>query len=99
MVKIPTSRIDKLLASMGYGSRKDVARLARAGGITLDGADLLDVTRRIPVTPDLPSRMQIDGAALDPLPGMVILLKKPLGMTCSSVSQPSGFRIPSLPMM
>ncbi|MGN7871386.1 hypothetical protein [Paracoccus sp. 22332] len=56
-----------------------MARLARADGITLDGADLLDVTRRIPVTPDPPSRMQIDGAALDPLPGMVILLNKPLG--------------------
>lgn len=83
MVKIPTSRIDKLLSSLGYGSRKDMARMARAGGITLDGADLLDVTRRIPLTPDLPSRMQINGTALDPLPGMVILMNKPLGMTCS----------------
>ena len=83
MATIPTSRADKLLASMGYGSRKDVARLARVGRITLDSAHLLDVTKRIPVTPDLPSRMQINGAALDPLPGMVILLNKPLGMTCS----------------
>lgn len=83
MVKIPTSRIDKLLSSLGYGSRKDMARMARAGGITLDGADLLDVTRRIPLTPDLPSRMQINGTALDPLLGMVILMNKPLGMTCS----------------
>lgn len=83
MVKIPTTRVDKLLSSMGYGSCKDMARMAKAGGITLDGADLLDVTRRIPVAPDLPSRMQINGAALDLLPGMVILLNKPLGMTCS----------------
>lgn len=83
MAKIPTSRVDKLLSSMGYGSRKEVARLARAGAITLDAAALLDVTGRIPVTPDLPTRMTIDGEALDPLPGMVILLNKPLGMTCS----------------
>jgi 16S rRNA pseudouridine516 synthase len=83
MARIPTSRVDKLLASLGYGSRKDIARMARAGGITLNGADLLDVTQRIPLTPDLPSRLKIDGAALDPLAGMVILLNKPLGMTCS----------------
>ncbi len=68
---------------MGYGSRTEMARMARAGGITLDGADLLDVTKRIAVAPDLPTRMKIDGEALDPIAGMVILLNKPLGMTCS----------------
>ncbi|OSP55825.1 pseudouridine synthase [Pseudoruegeria sp. SK021] len=83
MAKIATSRVDKLLSSMGYGSRNDVARLARAGGITLDDVDLLDVTKRISVTPDLPTRMEIDGEALDPVAGMVVLLNKPLGMTCS----------------
>lgn len=83
MSKSPTSRVDKLLSSMGYGSRKEMARLAKAGGIILNGAELLDVTMRIPVTPDLPTRMEIDGEALDPVAGMVILLNKPLGMTCS----------------
>ena len=38
--KIPTSRVDKLLGSMGYGSRAEMARLGKAGGIVLDGADL-----------------------------------------------------------
>ena len=83
MAKIPTSRVDKLLSSMGYGSRMEIARMAKRGGITLDAADLLDVSKRIPVTPDLPARMEIDREALDPLAGMVILLNKPLGMTCS----------------
>jgi 16S rRNA pseudouridine516 synthase len=83
MVKIPTSRVDKLLSSMGYGSRNEMARMAKAGGITLDAAALLDITKRIPVTSDLPTRMQINGEALDPVAGMVILLNKPLGMTCS----------------
>jgi 16S rRNA pseudouridine516 synthase len=83
MAKISTSRVDKLLSSMGYGSRKELARMAKAGGITLDGAEFLDVTKRIPVTPDLPTRMKIDGEAVDPVAGMVILLNKPLGMTCS----------------
>ncbi|SFF25143.1 16S rRNA pseudouridine516 synthase [Sulfitobacter brevis] len=83
MAKIPTSRVDKLLSSMGYGSRVEIARMAKRGGITLDATDLLDVSKRIPVTPDLPARMEIDREALDPLAGMVILLNKPLGMTCS----------------
>ena len=83
MKKVPTSRVDRLLGSMGYGSRAEMARMAKAGGIVLDGADLTDVSKRIAVTPDLPSRMEIDGEPLDPVQGLVILLNKPLGMTCS----------------
>ena len=83
MSKTQTSRIDKLLSNMGYGSRTEIGRLAQAGGIVLDGADVADVSKRIPVTPDLSARMQIDGAPLDPPPGLVVLLHKPLGMTCS----------------
>ena len=82
-MKAPTSRVDKLLGSMGYGSRTEMARMGKAGGIVLDGADLTDVSKRIAVTPDLPSRMQVDGEPLDPPQGLVILLNKPLGMTCS----------------
>ena len=81
--KVPTSRVDKLLGSMGYGSRTEMARLGKAGGIVLDGVDLTDVSKRIAVTPDLPSRMEIDGQPLDPPPGLVLMLNKPLGMTCS----------------
>ena len=83
MTKTPTSRVDKLLGSMGYGSRTEMARLGKAGGIVLDGADLTDVSQRIAVTPDLPARMEIDGQPLDPPPGLVMMLHKPLGMTCS----------------
>lgn len=82
-MKTPTARVDRLLSSLGYGSRTEMARMARAGGIVLDGADLIDVSRRIGLTPDLPSRMEIDGEPLDPLPGLVMMMHKPLGMTCS----------------
>lgn len=82
-LRTPTSRIDKLLGSLGYGSRTEVARLGRAGAIVLDGIELTDVSKRIPVTPDLPQRMQVDGRPLDPPAGLVMMLNKPLGMTCS----------------
>ena len=83
MTRTPTARVDKLLGSMGYGSRTEMARLGKAGGIVLDGVDLTDVSKRIAVTPDLPARMEIDGQPLDPVPGLVMMLHKPLGMTCS----------------
>ena len=83
MTKIPTARVDKLLGSLGYGSRTEMARMGKAGGIVLDGVDIADVSKRIAVTPDLPSRMEVDGRPLDPPQGIVILLHKPLGMTCS----------------
>jgi 16S rRNA pseudouridine516 synthase len=81
--KAVTMRVDRLLGSMGYGSRAEMARMGKAGGIVLDGADLTDVSKRIAVTPDLPARMQVDGEPLDPPPGLVMMLHKPLGMTCS----------------
>jgi 16S rRNA pseudouridine516 synthase len=83
MTKAKTARVDKLLSSMGYGSRAEIARLGKVGGIVLDGADLTDVSERIAVTPDLVERMLIDGQPLDPPPGLVLILNKPLGMTCS----------------
>ena len=76
-------RLDKLLANLGYGSRREIQGLARAGALRLDGADLGDAGDRIALDPDLPNRLTIDGAALDPLPGLCLMLHKPLGVTCS----------------
>lgn len=83
MTPPPTARLDKLLSSLGYGSRSEIARLAQVGGVTLDGADLTDASRRIAVTPDLPARLRIDGRPVDPPPPLTLILHKPLGMTCS----------------
>lgn len=83
MSKPDTVRLDKLLANMGYGSRREVQALARAGKVMLDGAVVGDFDRRLGLAPDLAQRMSVDGEPLDPLPGMVLMLHKPLGVTCS----------------
>ncbi len=83
MTKIATMRVDKLLSSMGYGSRNDVAALAKLGQIILDGTPIKDVGKRIQISQDLTERLLVLAEPLDPLMGMVILLNKPLGMTCS----------------
>jgi 16S rRNA pseudouridine516 synthase len=76
-------RLDRLLANMGYGSRRDIQQWVRAKAITLDGTAVPDADQRIPVSPDLSDRMRILGKPLDPPPGMILMLHKPLGVTCS----------------
>ena len=81
-------RLDRLLANLGYGSRREVQRLAVMGLVTLDGVALRDGDQRIAVTPDLPSRMTVDDEPLDPPPGMVVVMNKPIGLTCSHKEPP-----------
>jgi 16S rRNA pseudouridine516 synthase len=76
-------RLDRLLANMGYGSRKEMQGLAKAGRIILDGTPVKDADTRITITPDLAQRMTVQGRPLDPPPGFALMLHKPLGVTCS----------------
>lgn len=78
-----TARLDRLLGNLGYGSRNEMQQIARRGAVVLDGAPVKDAGTRIALTPDLPGRLTIDGEPLDPLPGLALMLHKPLGMTCS----------------
>ncbi len=78
-----TTRLDRLIANLGYGSRNEVQALARNGRILLDGIEVDDAGDRIALTQDLPARLTIDGEPLDPLPGLALMLHKPLGVTCS----------------
>lgn len=76
------TRLDKLVAGLGYGSRREVQALARAGRIRLAGAALTQADRKL--TPAEAAALTIDGAPLDPLPGLVLVLHKPVGLTCST---------------
>ena len=83
MIGGATMRLDRLLANMGYGARREVQQLVRAGAVTLDGAAVGDPELRVAVMPDLSARMQVRGAPLDPPPGLTLMLNKPAGVTCS----------------
>jgi 16S rRNA pseudouridine516 synthase len=82
-----TARIDRLLANMGYGSRREIARLTKAGEITLDGAVVADEAMRVKLEASLAERLRVEGEPVDPLPGMVLMLHKPEGVTCSRKEQ------------
>ena len=84
MSKLPaTLRLDRLLANLGYGSRKEVQQMARAGWVTLDGAPVSNTDQHIKITPDLPAHLHIQGKPIDPPPGMALMMYKPIGVTCS----------------
>lgn len=89
----PTLRLDRLLSNLGYGSRREVQRLAVMGLVTLDGAPLRNSEERIAVTQDLSSRMTVDGEPLDPPPGMAVMMNKPTGMTCSHKESPRVYSL------
>jgi len=76
-----STRIDKLLANLGYGSRREIQSLVKAGRVLLGETRLNDSAQKI--TDEACAELRIDGERLDPLPGLVIMLHKPLGMTCS----------------
>ena len=83
----PHLRLDRLLANLGYGSRRQVQQLVWAGLVTLDGVTLKDSDQRIAVTTDLSARMIVDDEPLDPPPGLVLMMHKPAGVTCSHKEQ------------
>jgi 16S rRNA pseudouridine516 synthase len=83
----PTLRLDRLLSNLGYGTRREVERLVWAELVVLDGEVMEAADQRIAITPDLSSRMTVDGAPLDPPPGLTLMLHKPLGVTCSHKEQ------------
>jgi 16S rRNA pseudouridine516 synthase len=77
------ARLDKLLANLGYGSRREVQALIRSGRVVLDGTPVTAADERIALSPQLPRRLLIGGAPCDPPPGLVLMMHKALGMTCS----------------
>ena len=69
----------RAIANLGYGSRRDVTAMFADGRITdeqgerLYGDDVLSL-----------DRVRLDGEPLDPAPGLLLMLHKPVGVTCST---------------
>ena len=69
----------KHIANLGYGSRKQVAVMFRDGRVTDAGGTALHEASAV-----AHADVRIDGATLDPAPGVVLMLHKPVGYTCST---------------
>jgi 16S rRNA pseudouridine516 synthase len=83
MSKPPMARLDRLLANLGYGSRREIAQLVAHKQVVLDGVVLKDAAAKVPVGPDLPQRMTVVDRPVDPPAPLTILMHKPLDVVCS----------------
>ena len=71
-------RLVRLIANLGYGSRKEVAWMFREGRITDPDGEVLYADDKVEH-----AHIRIDGEPLDPPTGLVLMMHKPLGVTCS----------------
>lgn len=72
-------KLVKLLANLGYGSRKQVQGMFRAGLVTDADGEVLyadDVIAH--------EAIRVEGEPLDPPQGLTLMLHKPRGYTCST---------------
>ncbi|HEU4812838.1 MAG TPA: pseudouridine synthase [Xanthomonadaceae bacterium] len=69
----------RTIANLGYGSRKQVQAMFREGRVT-------DAQGEVLYADDQPAHadVRIDGEPLDPPTGLVLMLHKPVGYTCST---------------
>ncbi|PKM02507.1 MAG: 16S rRNA pseudouridine(516) synthase, partial [Gammaproteobacteria bacterium HGW-Gammaproteobacteria-5] len=72
-------KLVKLLANLGYGSRKEVTQMLRNGWVMRRDGSTLGTDDSAE-----PADIVVDDEPLDPPPGMVLMLHKPIGVTCST---------------
>lgn len=72
-------RLDRLIANLGYGSRREVQLWCRQGYITDRAGQPLRHDAGVE-----PAEVLFDGEALDPVAPLSLMLHKPAGYTCST---------------
>ncbi|MCT4795130.1 MAG: rRNA pseudouridine synthase [Exiguobacterium sp.] len=77
-------RIDKLLANMGYGSRKDVKLLLKQGAVQVDGQPVKDAKRHVKPETEV---VTVFGEAVDYKPFVYLMMNKPEGVVSATEDQ------------
>ena len=93
-------KLVKHIANLGYGSRKQVQQMFREGRVTDAQGDVLYADDKVEH-----DNIRIDDEVLDPPPGLILMLHKPAGYTCSTKDHgrliyellPDRFRKPPSP--
>jgi 16S rRNA pseudouridine516 synthase len=78
-----TYRLDRWLANLGYGSRKEIAAVVQAGRVALHGDVVKQIDRGIGIDDVRSGALTLDGERLDPPAPLTVMLNKPPGYTCS----------------
>jgi 16S rRNA pseudouridine516 synthase len=72
-------KLVKLIANLGYGSRKQVTAMFREGRITNASGEVLYADDLVDH-----AAIRIDAEPLDPPQGLLLMMHKPIGYTCST---------------
>lgn len=72
-------KLVKLIANLGYGSRKQVTAMFREGAITDRDGEVLYADDKVEH-----ADIMVDGEPLDPPAGLTLMMHKPTGYTCST---------------
>lgn len=71
-------RLDQLLASLGYGSRREVRDLIERGNVEVEGETCYDFDLRVEA-----ERVTFRGQVLEAPDGLLAMLHKPVGYVCT----------------
>ncbi len=77
-LRLKAQRLDKLLANLGYGVRKDVRGWIRQGLVTVDGKEAFAPSQKV-----FPDEIRLEGRKLDHPYGLTLIYHKPQGCVCS----------------
>jgi 16S rRNA pseudouridine516 synthase len=72
-------KLVKMIANLGYGSRKEVMAMFREGRITNAQGEVLYADDQVDH-----AQVRLDGEPLDPPAPLTLMLHKPVGYTCST---------------
>lgn len=76
-------RLDRLLANLGYGGRREMTMAIKNEWLEIDGERVTTPSLNIDLSLVEEGRVTFDGEKLDPLYPFTIMLHKPVGYTCS----------------
>jgi 16S rRNA pseudouridine516 synthase len=71
-------RLDQVLSSLGYCSRREVAGLVKEGRVKLGGTVLTKADKRVD-----PHQITLDDEPLEAPDGLLVMLHKPVGYVCT----------------
>ncbi|MDO8539860.1 MAG: pseudouridine synthase [Opitutaceae bacterium] len=71
-------RLDQMLSSLGYCSRREARAWIAGGRVTVRGEPADDVGQKA-----LPADVLVDGEPLDHPDGLLLMMHKPLGLVCT----------------
>ncbi len=75
-------RIDQLLSSLGYCSRREAQQVCREGRLTVGGQVISDSSQKVD-----PQQVCLDEEPLEFPEGLLVLLNKPAGVVCTHDSR------------